>query len=506
MGIVRAQSIRSTILIYFAMLIGLINLVLLMPYFFSKEQIGMTRTILTLSLILSQLSELGVSTLTNRFYTLYHRQGAKDFLTVLFTVTLIGFGIVGSISYFFRKEIFGSFYSECPPLEQFEHLIFLSTLFTIYTALGTYYCGVLIKNVVPRAISELIPRLGNTILILMFALKWIDFNQYFHLFTFLILASALLIWSYILYLKKLKLEFKFSLLSKRLKTSLIRYSLMGVLGNSLATLISYIDTLMLGSITGQEDVAIFSIGFYLITILNAPYNAMLSVTTPLIAKSIRLKNWNEVLNYYRKSSTINFLTGSFILGAIIISFDEFILFLPQGQGYDAAYSILIYFGFAKILDMISGYNTEIINYSKYYRFNLLLQIFVTILCIILNYYTISNYGLKGAAVTGLLCSVLYNTIRLSFVKWKFKIQPFGISSLKSIGIVSVSFVLTFLINHFLKFHIEGHTHTSVLLNIILNSGIWAAVFITLLLYIKPSEDIDAFITMIIDKIKHLKPF
>ncbi|MBK7233344.1 MAG: hypothetical protein IPH93_14045 [Saprospiraceae bacterium] len=68
MGIIRAQSVRSTMLIYLAMLIGLINLVLLMPQFFTKEQIGMTRTILTLSLLLSQFSEMGASGITYSFF------------------------------------------------------------------------------------------------------------------------------------------------------------------------------------------------------------------------------------------------------------------------------------------------------------------------------------------------------------------------------------------------------------------------------------------------------
>jgi O-antigen/teichoic acid export membrane protein len=499
-GIVRAQSVRSTIWIYLAMFIGLVNLVLLMPQFFTKEQIGMTRTILTLSLLLSQFSEMGASGITYRFFPLYKKQEAGDLLFILFALTGLGFLVIGGLSYAFSDIIFQGFYRECPSLRAYEYLIFAAGFFTLYTGLGSYYCAVHLKTVVPRAISELVPRLGNTVLILLFAAGWIDFGLYFTLFTGLMLLMAVLIWSYIVYLRKFEFSRRISTLTRRVYKKMFLYGVMGLLGNSLATLISYIDTLMLGSLTGQEDVAVFSIGYYLITVMTAPYLAIIAVISPLVAKAIRNKEWDRVLEYYQKTSTNHFIIGSFILGGVLICFRDFIRLLPPGQGYEASYSIILFFGAGKLLDMISGCNAEIISYSRFYRFNFYLQILVAVICIASNYYFISHYGLKGAAISGFICLVIYNAARFVYVKIKMGMQPFTRATLLSLLVFGGALVISWLISSITQIHIEGHTHSSIILNLLIKSCWWTLIFAFLLLTLKPSEDIDKFVVVIKNKL------
>lgn len=485
------------------MLIGLINLVLLMPQFFTKEQIGMTRTILTLALLLSQFSEMGASGITYRFFPFYKKQGAEDLLWILLLITAAGFTLVGGISYFFRDWIFSGFYAECPALQDYEHLIFLATFFTLYNGLGSYYCAVHLKTVVPRAINELVPRIGNTFLIVAFALEWIDFSTYFTLFTGLLILMVALIWGYIVYLKKLHLSFKISPLTRRVYKKLLVFGGMGLLGNSLGTLISYIDTLMLGSLSGQEDVAVFSIGYYLITIMTAPYLAIIAVVSPLLAKAIRQKDWTQVLEYYQKTSTNHFIIGSFILGGIVLCFEDFIRLLPPSQGYEASFSIILFFGVGKLLGMISGCNAEIIAYSKYYRFNFYLQLAVAVICVISNYYFISSMGLQGAAISGLICLIIYNVARFVFVKVKLNIQPFTRSTVLSILLLVLALLLSALLTYFANIRIEGHTHSFIVINLFIKSGIWSIIFMTLLYWIKPSDDIRIFFEVI--KSKFRKP-
>lgn len=500
MGIVRAQSVRSTIWIYLAMFVGLVNLVLLMPQFFTKEQIGMTRTILTLSLLLSQFSEMGASGITYRFFPLYKKQEAGDLLFLLLALTGLGFLIVGGLTYIFSDVFFQSFYRECPALGEYEHLIFASGFFTLYTGLGSYYCAVHLKTVVPRAITELVPRLGNTILILLFAAGWVDFSSYFHLFTGLMLVMAILVWAYLIYLRKFEFSSRISTLTRRVYKKMLLFGAMGLLGNSLATLISYIDTLMLGSLTGQEDVAIFSIGYYLITVMTAPYQAINAVISPLLAKAIRHKEWDRVLEYYQKTSTNHFIIGSFILGGILICFPDFIRLLPPEQGYEASFSILLFFGTGKLLDMISGCNAEIISYSRYYRFNFYLQILVAIICIVSNYWLISHYGLRGAAISGLICLVIYNASRFVFVKINMGLQPFSRATGLSLLVFAGSLMLSWVISSTTRIHIEGHTHSSIILNLLIKSSLWTLIFAFLLFGLKPSEDIEKFRVVIRNKI------
>ncbi|MEO6189470.1 MAG: hypothetical protein ABIO44_02965, partial [Saprospiraceae bacterium] len=197
MGIVRKQSFYSSIFVYVSMFIGYINLIILMPYFFTPEEIGMTRSILTLAVAFAQLSELGTTSIIYRFFPIYKKNEAMDFLNIIVLIPLIGFALFLFIALVFKDCLFKSYFDASPELKQYIHLIFYLTFFTLISAIGTNFCVVHLKTVFPKAVNELIPKVGNTILILLFAKKTINFDQYFFWFCTLTTLTSIIIWIYI---------------------------------------------------------------------------------------------------------------------------------------------------------------------------------------------------------------------------------------------------------------------------------------------------------------------
>ncbi|MBK7303358.1 MAG: polysaccharide biosynthesis C-terminal domain-containing protein [Saprospiraceae bacterium] len=482
------------------MVIGYFNLIILMPQYFSGEEIGMTRTIIVLALVLTQFSDLGATNIIYRFFSLYQRQKAKDFLILVLAIPLGGFLVVSSISFIFEEQLFGTFYSKCPPLKQFGFLIYSTTFFTLLASLGGHYCAVHLKTVIPRTVNELVPRLGNTVLILCYGYKLIDFSTYFISFTVLVGLSAALVWAYIIYLDKLKISFTISTLTKRLYKKILIFGLIGILGNSFSTIISYIDTLMLGAINGQHDVAIFNIGYYIIGIMSVPYNSILAVVMPLLSRAIRHKDWESVDRYYKQTSLNNFLIGSFIFGGIIYCFDDFIQFLPQNQGYDKAFYIIMFFGFGRIIDMITGCNSEIIAYSKHYLFNFYSLMVISIFCIFSNYFFISRFGIFGVAVSGLLSLILFNTARYYFIRIKFGLQPFTKSTLVAVLSVVLTASICYFTADIINIKVLHHLHSSAVLNILVKGIVWTLIFVISISILKPSKDIMNLFNMISNKI------
>ncbi|MBK7880015.1 MAG: polysaccharide biosynthesis C-terminal domain-containing protein [Saprospiraceae bacterium] len=501
MGIIRSQSIRSTFFIYISMLIGYFNLIILMPQYFTGEEIGMTRTIIVLALVLTQFADLGTTNIIYRFFSLYEKQKAKDFLLLVLGIPLAGYIIVSSISFIFEEQLFGSFYSKCPSLKQFGFLIYTTTFFTLLSSLGGHYCAVHLKTVIPRTVNELVPRIGNTILILCYGYKIIDFATYFISFTVLVGISAGLVWVYIFYLDKFKVSLSISNLTRRLYKKILLFGLIGILGNSFSTIVSYIDTLMLGAINGQHDVAIFNIGYYIIGIMSVPYNSILAVVMPLLSRAIRQKDWDTVDKYYKQTSLNNFLIGAFIFGGIIYCFDDFIKFLPQNQGYDKAFYIIIFFGFGRIIDMITGCNSEIIAYSKHYLFNFYSLMIISIFCVFSNYFFISRFGIFGVAVSGLLSLILFNLGRYFFIKIKFGLQPFNKSTLIAIISVALTTIFCYLTSNLINVKMLNHLHSSAFLNIIIKGLVWTLIFATSIIVLKPSNDITNLFNMILNKFK-----
>ena len=82
-------------------------------------------------------------------------------------------------------------------------------------------------------------------------------------------------------------------------------------------------------------------------------------------------------------------------------------------------------GLAKLMDMITGPNDMIIGISKYYRFNMLLIIALSLGNILLNYSFIRQYNVFGPAYASLVFIVAFNCIKVIFLWVKFKMLPFS---------------------------------------------------------------------------------
>lgn len=63
MGVVRKQGFYNSLFVYLSMFIGYINLLILMPSYFSEVQIGMTRSILAMAVFSPRSLSLEVARL-----------------------------------------------------------------------------------------------------------------------------------------------------------------------------------------------------------------------------------------------------------------------------------------------------------------------------------------------------------------------------------------------------------------------------------------------------------
>ena len=106
--------------------------------------------------------------------------------------------------------------------------------------------------------------------------------------------------------------------------------------------------------------------------------------------------------------------------------------------------------------MGTGFNGEIITYSKYYKFNLIAIGLLILLNVSLNllFINVLNYGIEGVAVASLISMILFNLSKLLFIYKKFKILPFDNSYLKLIFVFAIvlliSYYLPILNNHLLN--------------------------------------------------------
>lgn len=485
------------------MFIGYINLIILMPHFFTPGETGMTRTILAIAVAMAQLTELGTSSIIYRFFPLYKKNNAKDFLSLITLIPLAGFCLLCLLGIVFEDGMFKSYYINNPELKQYNYLIFYLTFFTLVSAVGTNYCIVNLKTVFPKAINELIPKLGNTILILLFANKVLDFSQYFFWFCSLTAFSAVTIWIYIGIIGALKFDFNPSHLSKKVYKNIIKFGVVAILGSSFATILNYIDVIMLGGMRGQTDVATFSIGYYIINIMSVPFAATIAVVIPLLSSAIRHKKWDDVLKHYRQTSLTNFIIGSYIFILLLVIFPDIMNMLPASYAFDNALYIVLFMGIGRLLDMITGCNSEIIILSRHYMFNFYSIIVVSLLKIVMNYYLINDFGILGLSLSGLIILFLFNACRYLYIYYKMGIQPFTMQTLKAVILVIVLASVAWFALELLDFHIDQHKYYSALLQVVVKSVLWTLLFIPVMLFLKISPELNSFYKLIISRLSSL---
>ena len=97
MGIIQKQGIKSSYYIFIGFLIGAINLLVLFPMFFNKNDQGLVRAMIDIGATLSVFCTLGTLPVVYKFFPFYNHYLGKEknelpFLTLI--INLIGFGIL----------------------------------------------------------------------------------------------------------------------------------------------------------------------------------------------------------------------------------------------------------------------------------------------------------------------------------------------------------------------------------------------------------------------------
>jgi O-antigen/teichoic acid export membrane protein len=473
MGIVIRQSIYSTIIAYVGVAIGYVNLLYLYPKFLSLEQVGLFRTIQDAAILFSPFAQFGLTQSIFRFYP----QLAKDkksshaFITLMMLMALAGFAIFFVVFKIFETPLLSYFNDNAQEIIQYTSLILWLTLILVMVAVLEAFSRSLLKTVLPNLLREIIARLFLSFLVLIYFMGFITFDQF-------IIGSVIsyLIWLLILifYLwqqGELKIQPNFKTLDQTKFHELFKYGLLSFAGMAGLILIGKIDSMMVTALLGLSANAIYTTAFYMATVIEIPKRALSQITMPLISRAFERNDLNEVSSLYRKTSINQFIIGSLILIGVWINLDNLFVLMPKGDNYALGKWVVIIVGSGKLMDMIFGPSSEIIVLSKYYKFNIVLILMLTVLVIVSNSFLIPRYGIEGAAWGAAFALITFNFVKYLFIYTKFKIQPFDIATIKVLIIALVTLAV-----NMLPLSIE-----SVILEMFIRSALTTILFSSLIL-------------------------
>ena len=103
-----------------------------------------------------------------------------------------------------------------------------------------------------------------------------------------------------------------------------------------------------------------------------------------------------------------------------------------------------------LFDLATGFNGHIISLSKYYRFNIVVMLFLAATTIGLNFYFLkfTNLDLLGIAIAYAVSLTLFNFAKIIFNYWKFNVFPLTIEMMYAMIIGTLAITVAIILPDF----------------------------------------------------------
>ena len=490
MGILLRQSFWSTIVIYFGVVLGFINSIILFPAFLDTEQIGLIRQIISASTILIPLTTFGVNSAYVKFYPFFKDKvsGKKQFFSFNFIIVIISYVITSSLLYIFFDEIKFIFTEKSNLFIDYFYVVYYILFILSISALFESHLRARYDTVMSNIVNGVSNRFLTAITILLLSQSIINFNELVNL-QIAIYSFGLLI---LLYHSNKKDSISFSFKFPEIRPyyhKILNFSSYAFLGSFSNIIVLNVDVLMVTSLLGLSQTGIYTTAFYIGMIIEIPRRAISQISIPFISENIKNQNITKIENYYKEISLHQTLIGVLFYLLVIINLDQIFNLIPNSESFMSGKNVVFIIGFTKLIIMFFSFNSEIISLSKYYRFTVITIIILAITSIALNLFLIPIFGIEGAAYASLISISIFNIVKFIFLKIKMKISPF---SNKPIIVLIIGLFIYYLSFYFPNFD-------NPFISIIFKSLIITILYLFIVISLNISKDLNFLIKRWINK-------
>ncbi len=483
MGIVIKQTSKNIFTISVALIIGGVNTLYFYPEFLKDEYYGLVVFLLATSNLLQPLMSLGAQHTIIKFYSSFKDKISKDaFLSSIIFIPLI---VIIPITFFVVKahDIIGEFLSiQNPIIQSYIWVIFLVSFATSYFEVFYAWSRVHFKSVFGNVLKEVYPRISVLILLSLVAFDFLTKESFVWWLTglYYLRLVIMVVYSLIIYTPK----FSFTL-PENFK-EILSYSLYILLAGSAASLLIDIDKYMIPQKEAISQTAYYAVAVFIATVVEIPGRAMFQILNPMVAKAINDNDSLKLNDLYQKSSSNLLIVSGFFFLLINLNISSFYL-LMNNELYSDAILVVLMISLAKLIQMSFGCGPAILATSSFYRITLPFSIAMAISVYFLNDILIDLYGINGAAISTLIVLSIFTILKVLFIRFKLKINPYNLNTIKILLIVLVLY---------LSISYIGFMY-SAFLDILLRSVIVSIIYMSLIYYLGLSKSINQIIRKIL---------
>lgn len=434
MGIIKRQTIQSSIYTYAGVAVGFLTQGLFFPHLFSKAQYGLLSLLISLSLVLAQFSNLGINGAGGRYFP-YFRNADRQHNGYLLIATLTTF--IGSLICIVGLWLARSWFIEqnqgsSALFVDYYYLLIPLTLFTVYFTVFDNYSRLLYDPVTGTILQQFVQRILILLAGITYWFGWVTFSQFLGLWLLAFFIQAMLMVFSVARDKSLFFDRRFVSIDPTLRREFARYAALTLTTALSSQIILAVDKVMINHDIGLDATGIYSMAANFGAVIAVPATALYKVSGALIAESWKNNDLENISTIYRKSCLNQLIAGCFVFVGVAANLPNVFHFLPAG--YEAGYYVILWLGLGKLIDMATGVNGIILNTSRYYVYDSLFFVALTFITIGANKLLIPQFGINGAAIGAALATFLFNFARTVFVGFAFRLQPFTWRNLAAIGV------------------------------------------------------------------------
>ena len=412
MGVIAKQSIRGTIVTYLGIGVGIITTFFVLTRFLTTEEIGLARVLIDAATLFIGLAQLGTNASIIRFYPYFKEKDSEEdhgFFFWALVVPFIGF-LLFALVYWICRVPLGSWFGDKSPLfVEYYYFVLPLAFFMLYQTICESTCNVLMHIVVPRAVRELVVRVGLLAIYLLYAFRVISMDGLVIGICVNYSVAALVNLCYFFSLQRITLKPDWPFL--RAHSDLVRryliytgFLLLSAVTTVLApTLSSFFVTAKMG----LNNTGIFAIATYMAVLVSVPNRSVSAIASPQLSRAIKEQNREECSFLIRQVTRNMLLIGGFILLAIWLNIDLIFHILPNGATFATAKNVVLVLGVSQLVLGTFTICLTALNYSRYFAISLLLSVVLTVSAILLNNYLVPRYGMEGAALSNLISYGIY---------------------------------------------------------------------------------------------------
>lgn len=472
MSVIRRQGIKNTIYTYLGILLGILSTLYIQPFFLTKEQIGLTRLVISVATICASVSCLGITSVIIRFFPFFRDSNTKHhgFFTLVVLFPMLGYLICVLAAGLFGDKIQELYGPNAAVLAQYAVPVLLTALFICFSSSFTAYCHALGQSSLPTFVAEVLSRVGFIACILLFFYGVTTENQYIYSLAILYSVQTLVLLLVITRFDRPRLSVDFFSGNPHLK-AIIRFGILSSFMQITGVGLKFIDVLFVGKYLSMAQVGIYSIAAFIGLVLESPLLAVEKIAGSRIAHLFAERNFAEIKKVYVLSSKYLMVFCGLLLAVLVTCIEPALALLPGDYSSGTVVTIVICIG--AFFNAATGVNYSILIYSNQYKLGAWFYSGLLVLTCVFNMWLIPLYGLLGAAIATAGASVLHNILRFAIIHSKLGMQPFTRSS----GAVLLVIAVTVLVSSFI------HTDNRLVL-IVLRSVASVIVFLSLLLLLR----------------------